>query len=223
MVSSARRRRYPSSPTHIRHARHGRKLKTVMAQLTLVPILRTGHACIAVGLNQLLRQRGPGQRARGYAFVYAMLVADATALLVFQSPEVSYPACGGADSVNLAVRDSSGDFPCWRTPRPQNWKNCIITGCHGLCRVMRRLRTSSWVGPFIWKPEGGLGGDRRDVGARHHNRLYPDQSLRPAESLARGMQEDGAPSCRQPASPRRSRRSTRWRAASASPDLQLAA
>jgi uncharacterized membrane protein len=42
--------------------------------------------CIVVGLVQFKRsKRGAGHRARGYAFVYAMLVVDGTALLVYQS------------------------------------------------------------------------------------------------------------------------------------------
>ena len=41
--------------------------------------------CIAVGLIQFLRpKRGAGHRARGYLYVYAMLVADGTAMLVYR-------------------------------------------------------------------------------------------------------------------------------------------
>ena len=38
--------------------------------------------CIVAGLIQFLRpKRGAGHRARGYFYVYAMLVTDGTALL----------------------------------------------------------------------------------------------------------------------------------------------
>ena len=39
--------------------------------------------CITAGLIQFLRpKRGAGHRARGYFYVYAMLVADGTAMLL---------------------------------------------------------------------------------------------------------------------------------------------
>ena len=59
----------------------------MIAGLTLAGALHTVLAMlgIVVGLVQLLRpKRGAGHRARGYAFVYAMLVADGTAMLVYQ-------------------------------------------------------------------------------------------------------------------------------------------
>ena len=47
----------------------------MMANLTLAGAIHTVLAmlCIVVGLIQLVRpKRGPGHRARGYAFVYAI-------------------------------------------------------------------------------------------------------------------------------------------------------
>ena len=58
-----------------------------MAGLTLAGAVHTVLAMfgIAIGLFQLLRPKGGAiHRARGYAFVYAMLIADGAAMLVFQ-------------------------------------------------------------------------------------------------------------------------------------------
>jgi uncharacterized membrane protein len=41
--------------------------------------------CIAVGAVQLIRpKRGAGHRARGYAYVYAILIADGAAMLLYR-------------------------------------------------------------------------------------------------------------------------------------------
>ena len=77
--------------------------------------------CIVVGLIQLLRpKRGVSHRARGYAFVYAMLVADGTAMLVYQFTGQFNIFHAGAIAnfacVVLAI------VPMLRNPRPPNWK-----------------------------------------------------------------------------------------------------
>jgi uncharacterized membrane protein len=95
----------------------------MMAQLTLAGAVHSVLAmgCIVVGLIQLLRpKRGPGHRARGYAFVYAMLVADGTALLVFQFTGKFNVLHAGAIVNLLCV--ISAVIPVLRSPRPQNWK-----------------------------------------------------------------------------------------------------
>jgi uncharacterized membrane protein len=77
---------------------------------------------IAVGLTQFLRpKRGPAHRARGYAFVYAMLVADGAALLIFQFTGKFNILHIGA-MVNLACVIAAM-VPVLRSPRPPNWKN----------------------------------------------------------------------------------------------------
>jgi uncharacterized membrane protein len=96
----------------------------VIQNLTLPGAIHTVLAMlgIVVGLIQLLRpKRGPTHRARGYAFVYAMLVADGTALLVFQFTGRFNILHAGAIAnlvcIILAI------IPVLRTPRPSNWKN----------------------------------------------------------------------------------------------------
>jgi uncharacterized membrane protein len=77
---------------------------------------------IAVGMLQFVRpKRGPPHRARGYAFVYAMLIADGAAMLVFQFTGKFNILHVGA-IVNLACIVAAV-IPVLRTPRPPNWKN----------------------------------------------------------------------------------------------------
>lgn len=78
--------------------------------------------CLVAGLIQFLRpKRGAGHRARGYFYVYAMLVSDGTTLLihrftghfnVFHVAAIVNFAC-----IVLAV------VPLLRTPRPSNWRS----------------------------------------------------------------------------------------------------
>ena len=77
--------------------------------------------CIGVGLIQFLRpKRGPGHRARGYFYVYAMLFADGAAMLLYRF----------TGSFNLFHVAAIIDFACivlavvplLRSPRPANWR-----------------------------------------------------------------------------------------------------
>src|SRR5262249_14879362 len=108
-----RRRRYP---------RRGGEL-SMIAHLTIAGAIHAALAllCIAVGLTQFLRpKRGAGHRARGYFYVYAMLVADGTAMLVYQF----------SGHLNLFHVGAIGNFICivlaivplLRSPRPVNWR-----------------------------------------------------------------------------------------------------
>lgn len=77
---------------------------------------------IAIGLLQLLRPKGsPMHRARGYAFVYAMLIADGTAMLIFQFTGrfniLHVGAIANLVCIVFAI------VPVLRSPRPANWKN----------------------------------------------------------------------------------------------------
>jgi uncharacterized membrane protein len=96
----------------------------MIPHLTLAGTIHTALALfgIIVGLIQLLRpKRGAGHRARGYAFVYAMLVADGAAMLIFQFTGrfniLHVGAIVNLVCVVLAV------VPVLRSPRPANWKN----------------------------------------------------------------------------------------------------
>jgi uncharacterized membrane protein len=77
--------------------------------------------CITVGLTQFLRpKRGAGHRARGYFYVYAMLVADGTAMLVYQfSGRFNLFHVGAIANfvcIVLAI------VPLLRSPRPVFWR-----------------------------------------------------------------------------------------------------
>lgn len=77
---------------------------------------------IVVGSVQLVRRKGgPIHRALGYAFVYAMLIADGTAMLIFQFTGRFNILHIGA-IVNL-VCIVAAIIPVLRSPRPSNWKN----------------------------------------------------------------------------------------------------
>lgn len=77
--------------------------------------------CIGVGLIQFLRpKRGAGHRARGYLYVYAMLVADGTAMLVYQFSG-SFNLFHVGAIVNFACIVSA-IVPLLRSPRPANWR-----------------------------------------------------------------------------------------------------
>jgi uncharacterized membrane protein len=96
----------------------------MISHLTLTGTIHTVLALfsILVGLVQMLRpKRGAGHRARGYAFVYAMLVADGAAMLIFQFTGRFNILHAGAIlnlvCVVLAV------VPVLRSPRPANWRN----------------------------------------------------------------------------------------------------
>jgi len=77
--------------------------------------------CLAAGLIQFLRpKRGAGHRARGYFYVYAMLVADGTALLVYRFSG-HFNMFHVAAIVNFACIVLA-IIPLLRTPRPANWR-----------------------------------------------------------------------------------------------------
>src|SRR5438128_1764961 len=96
----------------------------MMANLTLVGAIHSALAllCIAIGLIQFLRpKRGAGHRARGYAFVYAMLVADGTALLVYQFTGRFNVLHAGAIANLVCI--AMAIVPLLRSPRPPSWKH----------------------------------------------------------------------------------------------------
>ncbi len=100
----------------------------MVAQLTLAGMIHSALAllCIGVGLTQFMRpKRGAGHRARGYAFVYAMLVADGTALLVYRFTGQFNVLHAGAllnlFCIVMAV------VPLLCSPRPSNWRDVHYT------------------------------------------------------------------------------------------------
>lgn len=96
----------------------------MIAHLTLAGTIHLVLAllCSLAGLIQFLRpKRGAGHRARGYFYVYALLVSDGTTFLiyrftghfnVFHVAAIANFAC-----IVLAV------VPLLRMPRPPNWRS----------------------------------------------------------------------------------------------------
>lgn len=77
--------------------------------------------CLAAGFIQFLRpKRGAGHRARGYFYVYAMLVSDAATLLLYRFTG-HFNAFHVAAIVNFTLIVLA-IVPLLRTPRPQNWR-----------------------------------------------------------------------------------------------------
>src|SRR5439155_4814752 len=95
----------------------------MIANLTFAGAIHVTLAllCTAAGFLQFLRpKRGAGHRARGYFYVYAMLVSDGTTLLIHRL----------SGHFNLFHVAAIVNFPCivlaivplLRTPRPANWR-----------------------------------------------------------------------------------------------------
>jgi uncharacterized membrane protein len=94
-----------------------------MAQVTLMGGIHAALAlaCIALGAVQLLTpKRGARHRARGYFYVYAMLVADGTALLLYRFTG-SFNMFHVGALANLACVVAA-IVPMLQAPRPANWK-----------------------------------------------------------------------------------------------------
>lgn len=95
----------------------------MMAHLTPAGAIHAVLAllCLVVGLVQFLcPKRGAGHRARGYFYVYAMLVSDAATLLLYRFTghfnTFHVAAIVNFTLIVLAV------VPLLRTPRPANWR-----------------------------------------------------------------------------------------------------
>jgi len=95
----------------------------MMANLTFIGTIHMVLAmlCIVVGAVQLARPKhGAVHRARGYAFVYAMVVVDGTAMLLYRFTR-SFNAFHVGAIVNLAAIVAAM-IPMLMSPRPAAWK-----------------------------------------------------------------------------------------------------
>jgi uncharacterized membrane protein len=93
----------------------------VIQHLTLPGAIHMVLAASGVGLIQLLRRKGGSiHRALGYAFVYAMLIADGMVMLVFQFTGRFNILHIGAIANLLCIILAM--VPVLRSPRPSNWK-----------------------------------------------------------------------------------------------------
>lgn len=132
----------------------------MMAHLTPAGAIHAVLAllCLVVGLVQFLRpKRGAGHRARGYFYVYAMLVSDAATLLLYrftgQFNTFHVAAIVNFTLIVLAI------VPLLRTPRPANWRTAhyyfiawsypsLISA--GAINVMARLVPLTTRGQVEW-------------------------------------------------------------------------
>ena len=93
------------------------------ASLTLAAAIHTVLALfgIAVGALQLLRTKGGAiHHALGYAYVYAMLVADGAAMLIYRfTGQFNVFHAGAIVNFVLIV---FAMVPLLQSPRPANWK-----------------------------------------------------------------------------------------------------
>lgn len=154
--------------------------------------------CITVGLVQLVRpKRGAGHRARGYLYVYAMLVADGTALLVYQFTGKFNVLHAGA-ILNLACI-VMGVIPLLRSPRPAKWKSLhyhwIAWSYVGLLaaaatELMVRMSTLATHGQ-AWAVTSAVTMTITAIGYMviERNRPIPEQGA----SASATMQQDGVP------------------------------
>jgi uncharacterized membrane protein len=96
----------------------------MLPHLTPVGAIHTALAllCIVIGAVQLVRpKRGAPHRARGYAYVYAILIADGAAMLLYRFTGAFNIFHVGA-LVNF-VFVIAAIVPVLRTPRPAGWKH----------------------------------------------------------------------------------------------------
>jgi hypothetical protein len=94
-----------------------------MFNLTVAGAVHTVLACagIALGSIQFLRRKGDAaHRALGYGYVYAMLIGDGAAMLIYQfTGKLNLLHFGaGTSMICLAL----GMWPVLRTPRRPGWK-----------------------------------------------------------------------------------------------------
>ena len=156
--------------------------------------------CIAVGLMQILRpKRGAGHRARGYFYVYAMLVADGLALLVYQvHRQVQYPAHVGAIANLICI--VIGIVANAAQPASANLEvPALLLDRLVLCRAADRGGadpTRDTARSRLTKSVQALGHDICRNGYRQRDRLY-DHRAKPADFRTgrAGRQHDAAGRC----------------------------
>jgi len=109
----------------------------MMTNLTVVGTFHMVLAmlCIMVGAIQLVRPKhGAAHRARGYAFVYGMVMVDGLAMLLYRFTG-SFNAFHFGAIANLAAIIAAM-VPMLMTPRPAYWKQlhyrCMSWGFVGL-------------------------------------------------------------------------------------------
>jgi hypothetical protein len=168
------------------------------AHLTLAGSIHAGLAmfCIVAGAVQLLRRKGgASHRALGYAYVYAMLVADGAAMLTYrftgQFNAFHVLAIVNFVCVVLAM------VPLLQNPRPANWKlrhyYRITWSYVGLIAaavtelIVRTVRLTHEQG---WAVSGGATVIVTAIGYVLIERCRPRPEARPADTAK--LQHEGA-------------------------------
>jgi uncharacterized membrane protein len=151
----------------------------VIAGLTPVGAIHAVLAIsgIAVGLCQFLRPRGGAiHRARGYAFVYAMLIADGTAMLIFQfTGRFNILHIGAMTNLACIV---AAMVPMLRSPKPSNWRNQHYYWMSWSYVGLLAATATEFVAHRSSRDKAaGLDGDCCDLGHCDPDRLCPHQSL----------------------------------------------
>ena len=152
--------------------------------------------CIVVGTIQLARPKhGPVHRARGYAFVYAMVVVDGTAMLLYRFTG-SFNAFHVGAIVNLAAIIAAM-VPMLMSPRPAYWKQLhyrfMSWGFVGLIAaavtelIVRTVRLTHEQG---WAVSGGATALVMAIGYAMIERYRPRSEIRAAETAK--VQHEGA-------------------------------
>jgi uncharacterized membrane protein len=156
--------------------------------------------CIVVGAVQLMRpKRGAGHRARGYAYVYAILIADGAAMLLYRFTGAFNIFHVGA-LVNL-VFVIAAIVPVLRTPRPANWKlwhyHFIAWSYVGLIAAALTetvVRLSYPITPALaWTVTTVVSALVTAIGYVLIRRYRPPSDSHPAVDVT-AIQHDGAPS-----------------------------
>ncbi len=132
----------------------------MIAHLTLGATIHAAVAilCIAIGLIQFLRpKRGASHRARGYLYVYAMLVTDGTAMLLYRFTGHFNAFHVGAIANLVCI--VCAIVPLLRNPRPANWRTIhynfiawsyVSLMSAGATNIMARLLPVTTRGQVEW-------------------------------------------------------------------------
>lgn len=171
----------------------------MMANLTLVGTIHMMLAmlCIVLGAIQLLRPKhGAAHRARGYAFVYGMVVVDGTAMLLYRFTG-SFNAFHVGAIVNLAAIVAAM-IPMLMSPRPAAWKqlhyNFMSWGFVGLMAAAVTetiVRSVALTHGQAWAVSGAAAATVTLIGAYLIRRHQPPPTARSAAAKTT-IQPEGA-------------------------------
>jgi len=171
----------------------------MIAQLTFVGATHMVLAMLSimVGAIQLMRPKhGAAHRARGYAFVYGMVVVDGLAMLLYRFTG-SFNAFHVGAVVNLAAIIAAM-VPMLMSPRPANWKQLhyrsMSWGFVGLMAAAVTeliVRSVALTHGQAWAVSGAAAGIVTLIGAYMIRRYQPPPTARLAAAKTT-IQPEGA-------------------------------